>query len=372
MSIWRFAEYLPPIPPDARVTLGEGETPVVRSRRVGPSVGLDQLFFKLEGNNPSGSYKDRFAAATVSAMVADGKRECLATSSGNTGAALAAYCAAAGIACRIAIVETAPAAKLRQMQAYGARIFRVRGFGVEPRATERVLAELRRLTEQGRAALQISAFKYAPRGMAGVETLAFELAEQFPHRLDHVFCQAGGGGLTLAVAQGFARLLAQGKSFRSEGPFRGPAVHCVQPGGNDTIAGPLREGAPKARSVDCTSKISGLQVASVIDGDEVIPACRATGGNGHRVNDDFVYEIQARLAKEEGIFTEPAGAVAVAGAVAAAKAGEIARDAVVVCPITSVGFKDEPSLAKMVADAPCVLLDQAEEIERWVASDGGS
>src|SRR5262245_15790004 len=104
VSLWRWADYLAAVPEVNRVTLGEGGTPLVRSRSIGPSIGLDQLYFKLESCNPTGSYKDRFAAVAVSDLAAQGKTRCLATSSGNTGAALAAYCAAAKIRCVIAIV----------------------------------------------------------------------------------------------------------------------------------------------------------------------------------------------------------------------------------------------------------------------------
>src|SRR5690349_13631741 len=135
MSIWRWSDWLDFVPAPARVTLGEGNTPLIRSRRIGPSVGLERLHFKLEMVNPTASYKDRFAAAAVSHMKAAGLTRCVATSSGNTGSALAAYCAAAGIECVIAIVEAAPEGKLQQMLAYGAKLFRVRGFGIDPTAT---------------------------------------------------------------------------------------------------------------------------------------------------------------------------------------------------------------------------------------------
>src|ERR1700677_322743 len=111
---------------ESQFGLGEGQTPLILSRRIGPSIGLRNLYFKLETVNPSGSYKDRFAAAAISLMLREGKKRCLATSSGNTGSALAAYSAAAGISCDIVTVETAPSEKLRQMAAYGARIFKVR------------------------------------------------------------------------------------------------------------------------------------------------------------------------------------------------------------------------------------------------------
>src|SRR5690606_34975203 len=100
--------------------LGEGNTPLVKSRQLGPALGLPNLYFKLEMLNPSGSYKDRFAASAVSELLDKDLKFCLATSSGNTGAALAAYCAAADIKCFLAIVDGAPSGKLQQMQVYGA------------------------------------------------------------------------------------------------------------------------------------------------------------------------------------------------------------------------------------------------------------
>jgi threonine synthase len=357
MSIWRYADWIDAVPPEHRLTLGEGDTPLVRSRRIGPRAGLENLYFKLETVNPTGSYKDRFAAAAVSHMLADGKRRCVATSSGNTGAALAGYCASAGIACKIAIVETAPQAKLLQMMAYGADIFRVRGFGLDPEVTRVVFEALQQAASADAAALQISAYRYSPRGMSGVQSLACELSAQLDAPIDHVFCPAGGGGLALAVARGYALLQAAGKIER------GARVECVQPEGNDTIAGALRCGADNARPVSCTTRVSGLQVASVVDGDEVIPACRASGGTGHLVPDEATWEAQRRLAAEEGIFSEPAGAISVAAALRAASMGLIDRRAAVVCLVTGSGFKDAPSVERMLAGREAPLLEPAQVLD---------
>ncbi len=354
MSIWRWGDVAALAPPEARLSLGEGETPLLASQRIGPASGLYQLYLKVESGNPSGSYKDRFAAAAVSRMLAEGRAQCVATSSGNTGAALAAYCAVAGIACEIAIVETAPESKLRQMQALGARIFRVRGFGLDPEITKRTFEALRRRGERPDYALQISAYAFSPVGMAGVQSIAYEIAEQAGDPVNHVFCPAGGGGLTLAVARGFQALCQDGRLAES------PRVECVQPAGNDTIAGRLRGGLERARTVTCTSAISGLQVPDVIDGDETLAACRASGGTGHVVEDAEVWEAQARLAREEGIFCEPAGATALAGALRAARQGEIAPDAVVVCLVTGSGFKDPPSVERMVSGAAVPTVGLAE------------
>src|ERR1700761_8849217 len=85
MSIWRWAQLFSTVPEPSRLSLGEGNTPLLRSRQIGPRAGLSNLYFKLETTNPSGSYKDRFAAAAVSDMLANHKTRCIATSSGNTG-----------------------------------------------------------------------------------------------------------------------------------------------------------------------------------------------------------------------------------------------------------------------------------------------
>ncbi len=327
------------------IDLGQGSTPLIRSRKIGPGAGLPNLFFKLETCNPTGSYKDRFAAAAVSNMLVNGLTTCVATSSGNTGAALAAYCAAAGLRCRIAIVETAPEAKLRQMLAYGAEIDRVRGFGLSSEVTSRVLETLEKLGSRPGNALQVSAYAYSPEGMRGVESISRELAEQLPEAR-HVFAPAGGGGLALATVRGFGDCV--------------PAIHVVQPQGNDTIAGPLRDGLDEARAVECTSQISGLQVASVIDGHDLIRECRPTGGTGHLVSDERIWEVQRRLAREEGVFCEPAGAVALAGALQAAANGEIDPVEPIVCLVTGSGFKDAASLERMTADSPCPVIDLAD------------
>jgi threonine synthase len=193
--------------------------------------------------------------------------------------------------------------------------------------------------------------------MNGVQTIGYELIEQAAQMgrpIDHVFSCAGGGGLTLAVTRGLARAVEQAGSGRS------PAVHCVQPEGNNTMAGPLRDGLDRAQACACTPRIGGLQVPSVLDGDAVIAACRAGGGTGYLVQDEEVWNVQARLAREEGIFCEPAAAVPLAGALQAAQNGDIDPDATVVCLVTGIGFKDEVSVDAMVADADCPTISIQE------------
>ncbi len=351
MSIWRWADWIEPVPEPHRVTLGEGDTPLVHSQKIGPAAGLPNLWLKVESGNPAGSFKDRFGAAAISHMLANGQTRCVATSSGNTGSAVAAYSAAAGLRCEIAVVETAPTGKLRQMMAYGAHVYRIRGFGLDPELSSQAFAVLTTIGEQPEVRLQVSSYIYSVPGMTGVETISFELGEQaeaqLPRSIDHVFCPAGGGGLCVAVARGFARLASEQRIDRS------PAIECVQPEGNDTMASALRDGAEQARPVTCTTRISGLQVPNINDGHLAVDECRRTGGSGHLVTDEAVWETQQRLATEEGVFTEPAGATALAGCLAAAADGRIDRDAVIVCLVTGSGFKDEASVDRMLADVEC-------------------
>lgn len=351
-NFWRWAEKISPVDQQSRITLGEGDTPLIKSRRIGPMLGFDNLYFKLETANPSGSFKDRFAVVAVSDLLSRGITHCLATSSGNTGAALATYCAVAGIKCTIAILETTPAGKLSQMLAHGARLIRVKGFGLDPVINDAAFGALVNIGKSQGSPPQISAFHYSPVGMSGTQTVSYELAEQFAaidRKPDHVFVPAGGGGFTLGVAIGFEQLAQSGQSM--------PCVEVVQPEGNDTIATPLRSGMKKAQAVDCTSHISGLQVASVIDGDEVVTHCRASGGTGHVVTDEYIWQVQKQLAQQEGIFCEPAGAVATAGALQAMAAGEIDPQKNIVCLVSGSGFKDPVSIDRMNQDIEVPTLD---------------
>ncbi len=333
---------LPSIEENNRLTLGEGDTPLVKSRQLGPSLGLENLYFKLELVNPSGSYKDRFAACAVSDLLQRGIKFCLASSSGNTGSALAAYCAAANIKCYLVIVDGVPIGKLQQMQVYGAETIMVKDFGKNASVTEEVFSALNATADQHGTGVQISAYRYSPLGMAGVQTIAYEIAEELPYMGGYVFSPAGGGGLTLSITKGF-------QIWKEHNPnFRMPKVHCVQPIGNNSIAGPLRNGLSEAEAVSqSTTLISGLQVPNVIDGDEVIAACRTSGGTGYTVTDELIYESQHDMAAREGIFCEPAGAVGFAGLLTALKNKEINIKDNIVCLVTGHGSKDPGTAAKI-------------------------
>jgi threonine synthase len=321
------------------------------------------LYLKLETANPSGSYKDRFAAFAIADLLRKKSKRCLATSSGNTGAALAAYAAAAGLPCYIVLVEGAPEGKLAQMQAHGAHLVTVKGFGINKEISESIFAKLALLASHYQTQIQVSAFRYSPVGMQGVQTIGFELAEDLPEA-DHVFVPAGGGGLALAICRGY-------QLWKHRQPeFKLPKIHCVQPEGNNTIAGNLRAGLEHAQAVEnAFTRVSGLQVANVIDGDKTLQACRLSGGNGYLVSDEEVFDAQQILAKREGVFAEPAGAVAVAGWKKSVEFGEVSPDEKAVCIVTGNGFKDPPSIAGMIAKNPLHFLEDVGELEIYFNSN---
>jgi threonine synthase len=311
-------------------TLGEGNTPLVASARIGPRLGAGRLFFKLENCNPSGSYKDRFVAAEVSQLLQQGARACVATSSGNTGSSLASYGARYGLLCLILVNEDAPAGKLAQMQAHGAQVIRIAEFTKDPDVTSQVFAHLQVFSAEHSTPLVVSAYRYCPAGMRGVESIAQEL-DKAP--VEHVFTPVGGGGLYSAVVQGFQNL------------GRVPRVHAVQPAGCSTVVASFERGDSAIRSVVSATRISGLSVPFDIDGGLALKLLRECGGHGFACSDEQIFEAQRWMLEQEGIYCEPAGAAALAGWIQALDRRIVQPDETCVCLVTGHGFKDPESIA---------------------------
>ncbi len=314
--------------------LGEGNTPLVRSSSLQESGGL---YFKLEQLNPTGSFKDRFAAVEIALIKHAALKSCIATSSGNTGSALAAYSARHGIRCLLFVNEVAPLAKLRQMLVYGARVFRVKDFGVSNAQSALIFNRLRELAEECQTRLVISAFKYSPGGMAGVKTIAYEIAEQLGRAPDQVFVPVGGGGLLSSLWRGFLDLKERALIDRL------PRVNAVQPTLNDTVVTPIYEGRSEAKEVNTTTTISGLAVQVDIDATLALHSVQGSGGWGYLVTDEEIRKAQQELCRREGLYVEPAGAASVAGYLKASAEGHIGAHEKVVCILTGHGLKEAPS-----------------------------
>jgi threonine synthase len=295
------------------------------------------LYFKLESANPSGSYKDRFIAAELERIIREGRRACVATSSGNTGSSLAAYCARYGLQCAIVVNADAPVGKLLQMQAHGARVIRIADFATAPEVTQKVFAQLA-LINSTAAALVVSAFRYCPAGMQGVKAIAREIVAQLPEA-DHVFVPVGGGGLFAAISEEMQAIHPKTK------------VHAVQPTGCPTLLNAWRDGLDTVAPVNSTTRISGLSVPFDIDAGLALKLLRQGGGEAFGVTDDEVFRAQRDMLRREGIYCEPAAAAALAGYRQAHKSGKC------VCVVTGHGFKDPASVERVAAESPGVEAD---------------
>jgi threonine synthase len=328
--------------------MGEGHTPLVESASIGPRLGI-RLTFKLEMCNPTGSYKDRFVAAQISELLQHDVRACVATSSGNTGASLAAYCTRYGITCAVFVNESAPSGKLQQMQAHGARVFRVRDFITLPQVTENVYRRLQHMSEEQGIPIIVSAYRYCPEGMRSVQSIATEIDVQNEYRIDDVFVPVGGGGLFTAICRGFAG------AIKSR-----PRVHAVQPEGCATVVSAYSEQRDEILPVTSTTRISGLAVPFDIDASIALSELRRNRGRGIGISDAEALAAQKIMLWEEGIWAEPAGAAALAGCLRAHRDGAIATGSNVVCLVTGHGFKDPESHSEAARENAIELISETD------------
>jgi threonine synthase len=311
--------------------LGEGDTPLIRSQRIGASLNLKQLYFKNEGQNPSGAFKDR-AGVMVAALARDaGASGVLSASSGNASSAIAAYCAAAGLKCIILMEPGNPAAKLRQTLATGAQVILVEGvFAHGPQA----LAEF--LTSVTAQANYYLGFVWAPVNpyiLEGIKTIAYEIAARLPGAPDVVIAPVGGGDMFTAQWRGYQELAWAGVIDQL------PRMIGVQSESAPPLLEAVRAGAKTVTTLPYAhSKISGINVP--FTGDHALAAVYDSGGTMGGVTDEEVWTMQRRLALEEGIWVEPAGAAPVAALAWLIERGEIRGDERIVCVLSGAGFKD--------------------------------
>ncbi len=335
----RYSSLLPVQDTAMLSTLGEGNTPLIRSGYFSRELGVPELYFKLENTNPTGSFKDRIMACEISLMRQRGCRVCLGPSTGNAGAALAAYAARFGIRCYIFATENADAGKLQQMLFHGAQVQRIKGFGVSSQYTEEVFAALKQVADENGAHLVCSAFKYNALGMEAIKTISFEICEQLQDIPGSVFLPIAGGGLLSATWKGFQTFSRLGKIDRL------PRMNGVQSAGCPTIVQAVQEGrAPSAQP--STTSIGALAAPFAPDGPLAVQSIVESGGWGYDPTDEEIYSAQRMLARKEGIYAEPIGAASVAGLIQAQRERGVDPEERIVCVITGHGFKDPESVAR--------------------------
>lgn len=310
-SMWRYAAMLPVKPV---VSLGEGATPLVPVHLPDGSV-----LAKLEQLNPTASYKDRGTSAAVSHFVTHGADHLVEDSSGNAGASIAAYAAAAGVSARVYVPATASAAKVRQIGAAGADVVPVPG----PRSAAYTAA---RADRRGTYASHV----WHPAFLLGHRTCAWEIWEQHGRRLPAVVaCPVGQGNLFLGLAHGFRALVDAGLADRV------PRMVAVQAAACAPVAAAWRSGAAVPSTVDEGRTVAeGIRTAAPVRGRELLRVARRTGGAVFTVTEAAIRAATRDLAGA-GLLVEPTGAVAVAalGQIRQRFTGEI------LVPLTGSGLK---------------------------------
>jgi threonine synthase len=321
--IERYADFLPLTSATPRINLGEGNTPLVRSNHIGPSLGIDQLYFKLEMTNPTGSFKDRGMVVAVAKAIEQGARAVLCASTGNTSASAAAYAAHCGLAAYVFLPKGGAASgKLAQSVAYGAQVVAIQG------TFDDALRLAREFTSKHPVALVNSVNAYRIQGQ---KTAAFEIVDALGDAPDHLFIPVGNAGNITAYWAGFkeyaqsqnASRLPRMLGFQAAGAAPIVLDHVVED--PQTIASAIRIGNPASWR-------------------QAIAARDESGGAIDSVTDDEIMEAYRRIAREEGIFCEPASAASLAGLLKAAQTRDL-RGTTCVCIITGAGLKD-PDTAK--------------------------
>jgi threonine synthase len=345
-TLWKYKELLPISSVANIVTLGEGWTPLVATRELGPGLGLKRLYLKDETRLPTGSLKDRCATVSISKAVESGVEAVVVSSSGNGASSMAAYAARAGVSCYVFVPSDAPTNKLIQSMAYGAKVTRVKGGVAGTDLMAGMVGKRRGWPNLSTAAT------YNPYALQGQKTGAYEIAEQLGWKVpDWVVLPVGSGNVLAGQWAGFGDLLELGLIDRRPKLAAVQAAGCapfadafrrrlapseVKPWGHpDTIAGGVRDEYP-------------------FDVELALPALRESGGTAVTVTDQEIMDTAGYLARKEGVFVEPTGAVATAGLRQLVEDRAIDEDEVVVTMLTGSGLKDPQHIGSKMPEPPTV------------------
>ncbi len=319
----RYAPYLPLTPQTPLISLGEGNTPLVESQYLGAVVGCDALYFKLEGCNPTGSFKDRGMVVAIAKALEAGSRAIMCASTGNTSASAAAYGGRYGLSAFVLVPKGDVAlGKLSQALAFGATVLALNG------TFDQALHIVRQLTERHPVTLVNSV---NPHRLEGQKTAAFEIVDELGDAPDLLCIPVGNAGNITAYWNGFCEYHRLGRStclphmmgFQAEG------------------AAPIVRGAPVATPQTIASAI---RIGNPASWQGAVNARDQSGGVIDSVSDQEILEAYKLLAQKEGVFGEPASAASVAGLMKLSRQGLDLRGKRVVCVITGTGLKD-PELA---------------------------
>jgi len=341
--MWRgllhhYRDYLPVTEGTPMLSLNEGNTPLIHLENLSSKFGIN-LYVKVEGANPTGSFKDRGMVMAVAKAKEEGSNTVICASTGNTSAAAAAYAARAGLRCIIVIPDGKIAmGKLAQAVMYGAEIFAIQG------NFDQALKIVRRLSEIAPITLVNSVNPYRVEGQ---KTAAFEICDQLGKAPDVLAIPVGNAGNITAYWKGFKEYhkrhktgLPQMRGFEAEGAAAIVRNQVIE--NPETIATAIRIGNPASW-------------------DKAVQAANESNGKIDEVSDQEILHAYKLLAREEGVFAEPASCASIAGVLKQLQSGEITKGSTVVAVLTGNGLKD-PTIAMEATDIQPIVLPNEEKI----------
>ena len=332
--IARYREHLPIGPATPVVDLDEGSTPLVPSRNIARALGLKHLYFKYEGLNPTGSFKDRGMVVAVAKALEAGSKVLMCASTGNTSASMAAYAARTGLRA-IVVVPSGEIAlnKLSQALMYGAKVIALKT------NFDGALEAVRDLTSRYPVALMNS---INPHRIEGQKTAAFEVVDSLGDAPDYLMLPVGNAGNITAYWKGFREYHAGGRCTRL------PRMIGAQAEG----AAPIVDGHVVA---DPRTVASAIRIGNPASWEGATTARDESGGMIAAVTDTEILSAQIRLASSEGLFAEPASAAPLALLFRLVQEGRIEKDSTTVVVLTGSGLKDPDAALKNVE--PPIELD---------------
>ena len=357
LSMWRYRPLLPVADSSSVPPLAVGWTPVYDCPRLAATLAIRQLWIKDDGRNPTASFKDRPSALAVVKATEAGAAVVTTASSGNAGSALAGMCASVSMRSVIFVPSSAPAAKVAQLVIYGATVVLVEGTYDE--AYDLCLAAAARFGWYQRST------GFNPYTREGKKTAALEICEQLGWQVpDKVIVSVGDGNIISGLWKGFCDFyhigfidrLPQLIGVQAEGASAivdaANSDGTVRPGPAQTIADSINVGQPR-------------------DARAAVRAIRESGGCGVKVTDDEMLAALAQLARETGVFAEPAAAASFAGLVKLCDAGAVHSTERVLLVLTGNGLKDVESARRAVAEPLRVRPDLDEFIELFTRGEVG-
>ena len=349
-GVWRYRSLLPVLDDAPPVTLREGDTPLIRCDRLAKWAGVREVHVKVEGANPTGSFKDRGMTVGVTLARALGATALACASTGNTSASLAAYGARAGIRPLVLVpVGKIALGKMAQALAFGAQVVEIGGdFDDAMRLAEQ-------LSSEGNVYLLNS---LNPLRLEGQKTLMFEVLEAKGDGVDRVIYPLGNGGNISAAHKALREANASGLSSAR------PILTGVQATGAAPLANAWREKRAYAPVAKADTVATAIRIGNPVNAAKAMRAVRDTGGTLASVTDEEILDAQRRLAATEGLFVEPASAAPLAGLKRLVEAGEVSPDERVVLVATGNGLKDADVVARFAK--PPARIDATIEALRGV------